>query len=50
MTLIVEKLSLGPLETNCFIIADSECNDCVVIDPAWNANKIIGLDGNVMEF
>ncbi|MEE3227683.1 MAG: MBL fold metallo-hydrolase [Chloroflexota bacterium] len=43
MTLIVEKLSLGPLETNCFIIADSECNDCVVIDPAWDANKIIGL-------
>ena len=46
MALIVEKLSLGPLETNCFIIADSNCNDCIIIDPAWDANKIIGLVNN----
>ena len=43
MTLIVEKLALGPLETNCFIIADSACGNCVVVDPAWDAHKIIGL-------
>lgn len=46
MTLIVEKLTLGPLETNCFIIADSAYNNCVVIDPAWDANKIIGVIEN----
>ena len=46
MALIVEKLSLGPLETNCFVIADSNCNDCIIIDPAWDANKIIGLVNN----
>ncbi len=43
MTLIVEKLALGPLETNCYIIADSACGNCVVVDPAWDAHKIIGL-------
>jgi len=46
MALIVEKLSLGPLETNCFIVADSNCNDCIIIDPAWDANKIIELVNN----
>ena len=38
----IEKLPLGPLVTNCFVIADDDCDDCVVIDPAWDATEILG--------
>ncbi len=37
----IEKLSLGPVVTNCFIVADDDCDDCVVIDPAWDAPEIL---------
>ena len=38
----IEKMPLGPVVTNCFVIADDDCDDCVVIDPAWDAPEILG--------
>lgn len=38
----IEKLPLGPIVTNCFIVTDEGCDDCVVIDPAWDAPEILG--------
>ncbi len=38
--LTIEKHSLGPIGTNCYIVADSETKDCVVIDPSDNAKFI----------
>ena len=29
-------LTLGPVETNCYIVADPETNEAVVIDPSWD--------------
>lgn len=37
----IEKLTLGPIETNCFIVADDSINECVVIDPASDAPEIL---------
>jgi len=41
MTIEVLKLTLGPLQTNCFIIGDSESNDALVIDPSDRAPLIV---------
>ncbi len=32
----IEKLAIGPLLTNCFLVADKESKDCVVVDPSWD--------------
>jgi hydroxyacylglutathione hydrolase len=33
-------LSLGPLETNTYLIADSDTGEAAVIDPAWDEPRI----------
>jgi hydroxyacylglutathione hydrolase len=33
-------LILGPVSTNCYIIADSDSGEAVVIDPAWDGQII----------
>jgi hydroxyacylglutathione hydrolase len=33
-------LILGPVSTNCYILADSNTKEAVVIDPAWDGQKI----------
>ena len=33
-------LTLGPVQTNTYIFADTESNEAVVIDPAWEGAKI----------
>ena len=33
MHMIIKKLVVGPLENNCFIIADEKTKECMVIDP-----------------
>ncbi len=35
----VERLVVGPLRTNCYIVTDEE--DCVLIDPGGNSDAII---------
>ena len=37
----IEKLSLGPIATNCFLVADQPGEECVVVDPAWDAPIIL---------
>jgi hydroxyacylglutathione hydrolase len=41
MTLTVLTLPLGELQTNCFIAADSETKAAVVIDPGWDAPRVL---------
>jgi len=36
----VEKLVVGAVMTNCYIVSDGETKDAIVIDPGANANKI----------
>lgn len=33
-------LTLGPVQTNCYIVADPETNEAVVIDPSWDGALI----------
>ena len=39
--LTIEKMTIGPIATNCFIAADESCGDCVVVDPGSDAPEII---------
>ncbi len=41
MALEVLKLTLGPLQTNCYVIGDTETRDAVVIDPSDRAALIL---------
>lgn len=41
MTLTVLTLPLGELQTNCFIAADSETKAAAVIDPGWDAPRVL---------
>lgn len=37
----VETLVVGPLETNCYIVADDQSGECVVVDPGGNTPTIL---------
>lgn len=39
--MILERLILGNLQTNCYILGDEETKECAVIDPAADADRII---------
>jgi hydroxyacylglutathione hydrolase len=39
--MLVVRLVLGPLETNCWVIADDEGGPALVIDPAEDADRIL---------
>ena len=41
MALQVLQLPLGPIQTNCFIVGDEETEDAVVIDPGWDASRVL---------
>jgi hydroxyacylglutathione hydrolase len=41
MALEVLKMTLGPLQTNCYIVGDTETCDAVVIDPSDRATLIL---------
>ena len=36
----IEKLVLGPVVTNTYIVADPESKIAVVIDPAWDGDLL----------
>jgi len=40
--MIVEKLVVGPLACNCYIVADEKTKEGVIIDPGDEAEKILG--------
>ncbi len=35
------QLPLGPLQTNCYLLADPTTHDAVVVDPGWDAPVIL---------
>jgi glyoxylase-like metal-dependent hydrolase (beta-lactamase superfamily II) len=41
MTVRVLQLPLGPLQANCFIAADDAAKQAVVIDPGWDAERVL---------
>ena len=41
MPLEVVKMTLGPVHTNAYLIADADSGDAAVIDPAWDGEVIL---------
>jgi glyoxylase-like metal-dependent hydrolase (beta-lactamase superfamily II) len=41
MAVTLITLSLGPLETNCYILGDPDSKQAAVIDPGWDAPKVL---------
>ncbi len=41
--MIIKKLVVGPLENNCFIIADEKSKECFVVDPGDEPDRILDL-------
>ena len=41
MKLEIACLPLGPIGTNCYLVADSATKDAVAIDPGWDAPLVI---------
>jgi len=41
MTLSIIQMSLGPLQTNCYVMACTETSQAAIIDPAWDARAIV---------
>ena len=41
MTLSVIQLPLGPLQTNCYLMACTVTQQAAVIDPAWDGRAIL---------
>ncbi|MEL7562024.1 MBL fold metallo-hydrolase [Dehalogenimonas sp. 4OHTPN] len=39
--MIIERLVVGPIESNCYIVADEETKEGIVIDPGADAGKIL---------
>jgi hydroxyacylglutathione hydrolase len=39
--MIVETLSVGPLQTNCYLIADQEGGEAAIVDPGGDARRIL---------
>lgn len=43
--MILIRLVVGPLQVNCFIVADDKTKEAVVIDPGDDAREILGVIG-----
>jgi hydroxyacylglutathione hydrolase len=39
--LIIEELVVGPLQTNCYIVADEDTQEAIIIDPGGDAERIL---------
>ena len=37
----IKTLTVGPIETNCYVVSDEESKECAVIDPGDEANYIL---------
>jgi hydroxyacylglutathione hydrolase len=40
--LLIQKIHVGEKDTNCYVVADAESKEAVIIDPGDDAQKIIG--------
>lgn len=43
MPLQITPLTLGPIGTNCYVVADSQTKAAVAIDPGWDAPQILSV-------
>jgi hydroxyacylglutathione hydrolase len=41
----ITRLTLGPVSTNCYLVADSSTKEAVVVDPAWDGKRILAEAG-----
>ena len=41
MSLVVERLAVGPFQANCYIVGDSESGEGFVVDPGAEAERIL---------
>jgi len=41
--MVIKKLVVGPLENNCFIVADEKTQECMIIDPGDEPDRILDL-------
>lgn len=41
--MFVKRLSVGPLEANCYIVSDKKTDEAAVIDPGGDADKILDV-------
>jgi len=39
----IHKLTLGFLDTHCYLIGDTDAKSCIVIDPAYDASRILDV-------
>lgn len=42
----IVKIVLGPVQTNTYLVADTEAQQAVVIDPAWDGQEIVKVVKN----
>ncbi len=45
MTIEIVKMTLGPIQSNCYLVGDSATGDAIVIDPVDNAPLILKAIG-----
>ena len=38
--MIVHQIQVGNMQNFCYVVADEESNECIVIDPSWDLEKI----------
>ena len=38
--MIVHQIQVGNMQNFCYVVADEETNECIVIDPSWDLEKI----------
>lgn len=51
MKIKVEKLVLGELATNTYIVTDTESGECAVVDPAIESDELLaGLEGKNVKY
>jgi hydroxyacylglutathione hydrolase len=47
--LIVKTMSVGQLQTNCYLVADAKTGEAMVIDPGAESERIYAALGNLLE-
>ena len=41
--MLIKKIVVGPIETNCYIVADPATRNAIVIDPGADAERILDV-------
>lgn len=41
MDMLIKTLPVGHLQTNCYVVTDDQTNECAIIDPGADSNRIL---------